>query len=329
MNFKLCKRALFASTLSLLCAMASGSAAYADGDDAGVFGSITVTKFARDAIKASERGDWAQALSKFSQAIDQSKNIPELYYGQYKAAAATGDWRVACSALENLFSAAPSEKTHLSVEYGQALTMTGRYEEAVPVLKSALNVVDSDAGYLESKFRALVLMTRQPAPAKDIPMPVPVPRSEDQPPPPRVSVPVTDVDMNSKYALSYETAYRSEFIGICTYQGFTPANNITYYHPPVAQFHIEQTLKGPPLNHEIPVRFEFSDRTTDSKMPDGWHFDAGQMPKVGSRWLIFLENAVPVEGAFVTYHGSYGRQEATEANLNNIYAIIEAHRGQQ
>jgi hypothetical protein len=39
--------------------------------------------------------------------------------------------------------------------------------------------------------------------------------------------------------------------------------------------------------------------------------------------------AIPTNGAFETYHGNFGRLEATDANLDKIYKIIELHRGQQ
>ncbi len=64
-------------------------------------------------------------------------------------------------------------------------------------------------------------------------------------------------------------------------------------------------------------------------MPKGWTFGPDKLPEPGSKWIIFIENAVPKRGAFETYHGSYGRQEANDENRNKIYKVIEDHRGQQ
>ncbi len=52
------------------------------------------------------------------------------------------------------------------------------------------------------------------------------------------------------------------------------------------------------------------------------------MPAKGSKWIIFIPNAIVVPGGFDTYRGCYGRQEVNDDNLGEIYAIIEAHHGQ-
>ena len=126
----------------------------------------------------------------------------------------------------------------------------------------------------------------------------------------------------------YENAFRqSEWIGICEYRGFVKKDHIGFYNPPTAKFYWIECLKGPPLNHDMPVKFKFYDHT-GVKQPDGWTFGPDKMPKPKSQWLIFIPNAVPTAEGFDTFKGDYGRQEANEKNVGEIHAIIEAHHGQ-
>lgn len=299
-------------------------------DDAGLFNSITVTRLAREALKSANRGDWPGALSNYNKALNQGVDSPNLYYGQYRAAARANDWVTACAALDNLFAKVPEDKAHLLTEYGQALANANRFEEAIPVLKSALKTVDADAAYLDTKCRELAEYTLKEAPKKDIVMQPYREVTKQEVVPTRELVHAEDVrEDKSKFALSYANAFESEFIGICTYEGYVKESTTTFFRPPSAKFHIDEILKGPPLNRDILIRYEFHDKTGEPSIPAGWKFGPDKLPKVGSKWIIFIKNAVPINGYFETFHGSYGRQEATEDNLNKIYAIIEAHRGQQ
>ena len=58
-------------------------------------------------------------------------------------------------------------------------------------------------------------------------------------------------------------------------------------------------------------------------MPKGWKFDAKTMPAKGSKWILFIEFAVPKPNAFELYQGSYGRQPATDENVNNLYSLLD------
>ena len=108
---------------------------------------------------------------------------------------------------------------------------------------------------------------------------------------------------NSPKALTFENAFKySEFIGICTYEGYDKDTNITFYHTPVAHFHIDTILKGPKLNRALPIRFEFHDRSDHPTKQADWKFSPDKMPAVGSHWLIFTNEAIPTNGgAFETY----------------------------
>ena len=317
---------LFVASTFLL---SSNCAVYAvdSVDDVGLYGSITLTRHAREADNAAKEGRWPAAEAAYKSALSLDSKANDLNYGLYNAAIHSNDWQQATSALEEIFQSEPAAKPHLLAEYGQCLASAGRLEEAVPVLKNA--------GFLPAKLRALMIKIEPVVkPVSRALTPAELKQAEDQvkvfkPEPVPYVDPETEIYSRSSKALTYENAYKySEFIGICSYQGYDPSDNITFYHPPIAQFRIEQILKGPKLNRAMPVRFEYHDKSGVEPDKD-WKFSADKMPKQGSKWLLFTEMAIPTNGAFETYRGSYGRQEATEENLNKIYKVIELHRGQQ
>lgn len=331
------KKAIAAISLTALSAMLLNSmpamALEAGGDDAGVFGSITVTRLAREGLKASRSGDWATAFSRFQKAAAQGKEAPELYLGLYQAASKNNNWNEAYSALEKYFNLVPEARAHMQGEYGQALAGCNRYEEAIPLLKKALLTLDADNAFVAGKLAVMGSQIEKIGEKPDIDMTKVNYRevTAKEAIPERNKVAQAEVQADSKYTLSYDNLHHySEFIAICTYEGYEVERDIAFFRPPIAIFHIKEILMGPPLNRHLPIRYEFNDKTaTGSKMPEGWKFGPDKMPKKGSEWLIFIENAVPKRGAFETYHGSFGRQEATDENKNKIYDIIEKHRGQQ
>ncbi len=128
----------------------------------------------------------------------------------------------------------------------------------------------------------------------------------------------------------FESAFRmSEWIGICEFIGYHKGNDISYDKPPQAEYRLIKRLKGPPNTEKvIRVNFRF-DCVTASNASRDWNFADEMMPPVGSRWIVFLPEAIPLPGrAFETYKGSSGRQAASDENLRLIYAILEAHHGQ-
>ncbi|CAN5383533.1 hypothetical protein BH11CYA1_BH11CYA1_32400 [soil metagenome] len=329
--------ALSSVRLLALCLICSNTPAQAVDvvDDVGPYGSITVTRQVREAVKAAKQGQWSAAEAAYKNAINLDSKAGDLNYGLYNAAVNSNDWLQATRSLEDIFQIEPEAKPHLLAEYGQCLASTGRLEEAVPVLKKALATADRDVAFLPGKLRA------HTAKAETVVKPVSRPLTAEEltkienevkvfrPEP----IPYVDPEglkyTKSTKALTYENAYKySEFIGICTYQGYDKTDGITYYHPPVARFRIDKILKGPNLNKAMPVRFEFHDKS-DGEPEKGWKFGLDKMPAVGSKWLLFTEMAIPTNGAFETYRGNFGRQEANEENLNKVYKVMELHRGQQ
>lgn len=322
-------------TLSLGLTALSPALALENLDDVGLFGSITVTRQAREAAKQAKAGQWPAAMQAYQRAISMDPKATDLYYGLYNAAVHVGDWQQVSLALDQIFQADPSAKSHLLAEYGQCLTSTGRYDEAVPVLKKALLTVDADANFMPDKLRALMTKTETVVEKEKRELTKEEIERMNNEVKPR-EIPKRDLvhgdsvrQDKSDFALTLENAYTySEFIGICTYDGYVKAEGITFYHPPVARFKIDKVLKGPKLNRDMPIRYEFHDKTGDEK-PKDWKFSDAVMPAKGSKWIIFTDQAIPTNGAFETYHGSFGRLEANDTNLDKIYSIIELHRGQQ
>jgi hypothetical protein len=54
-----------------------------------------------------------------------------------------------------------------------------------------------------------------------------------------------------------------------------------------------------------------------------WKFDESSLPKIGSKWILFIPEAVPESGRFVTFHGPVGRVECTPAEIEAVSKNIE------
>jgi hypothetical protein len=79
----------------------------------------------------------------------------------------------------------------------------------------------------------------------------------------------------------------------------------------------------------IQIKFQFSENQNEKK-PDGWIFSEDKMPAIGSKWIIFIQDASSLPlGGFNTLRGRYGRQEATEKNLDEIHKAAESFLGQR
>lgn len=215
------------SGLALLLLSTNAAWAIDSSDDVGVYGSITTTRLAREANTAAERGDWPAAVNYYRQAIAQSPEQVDFYYGLYDASTHSNDWSQASFALESLFEKDAAAKTHMQAEYGQVLTYQNRFDEAIPVLKNALKTVDADAVFLPTKLRDVKarISTVVEAPKRAL-TPEEIKRMNDEVAAP--VVPQHDLVIGDKVradrsdlALTFENAFNySEFIGICTYESF-------------------------------------------------------------------------------------------------------------
>jgi len=146
---------------------------------------------------------------------------------------------------------------------------------------------------------------------------------------PKAPESITNIDKFEGRTL--EAACRmSEWIGDCEYVGYSANGPISLSNPPIARFRYGQygtTLKGPPLGHELPVRFEF-DRPLSQETQANWKFTPSMMPPLNSRWIIFIPNLVPVPGkGFSTYKGNYGRMPATAESLKAVQDELALNGG--
>ncbi len=296
---------------------------YAASDDTvGSTGSITITRHANEAAKAFAAQNYKKARDEYRIAIGLAPETLEFYYGLYDVCVHSGEWDQVAFALDKIFTIDPSKKQSLLAQYGEALFRMGRYDEAVPVLKQALKEADLPAPKISLVVPAPMPEAEKPKETTEGPAHngastgIPVPQVVI---PPR---PVVSEGTINQFKLTFENASHSECIVIADYVGYQENSENSFFHPPIAKYRITKILKGPPLNRDLPIRYEFTNRI-DNSVPKGWKFGEDKMPKKGSQWLIFIRNAVPRDDAFDTYQGAYGRQPADEENLNKIYSLLE------
>jgi tetratricopeptide (TPR) repeat protein len=327
--------------LSLLLAGASTSAAFAqESGSAAIGGSVLVTKHANKAAHAWNQGDYATARDEFTKCIGYDANNPEFYQGVAESCEKTKEYARVVGALDKLFTIAPDKKKFYEYDYGVALYNTNNYDAAIPHLKAALATAD----ITPPQFRPLEVKLEDldGGNGGNIPIaPVPsgagkstgTPTTSGSPGSPTkvyeedkvgVDSKTGDADMGREL-MTYDNAIRSEAIVIATYEGYEKSDSIRFNAPPKAFFHMDQLLKGPPFNRALPITYAFhTPGTTES--PPGWKFDdKTMMPEKGSKWILFIEFAIAEHGAYKTYYGSYGRQAATEANLDKLDRLLESH----
>jgi tetratricopeptide (TPR) repeat protein len=326
--------------LSLLLASASTSAAFAqESGSAAIGGSVLVTQHANKAAHAWNAGDYVTARDEFTKCINYDAKNPEFYQGVAESCEKTKEYTRVVGALDKLFTIAPDKKKFYEYDYGVALYNTNNYEAAIPHLKAALATAD----FTPPAFKPLEVKLEDldggsggstkiaPDPtgnAKSTPTSSSSTGSstpgklliEDTP---GVISKTGDSEMGREL-MTYDNAIRSEAIVIAEYEGYEPSATIRYNSPPKAYYHMVELLKGPPFNRAMPVRYAFHVPAA-SELPPGWKFDEKMMPAKGSKWILFIEWAVPERGQYNTYYGSYGRQEATEANLNKLDRLLEEH----
>ena len=329
--------------LSLLLASASVSAAFAqESGSAAIGGSVQVTKHANKAASAWNQGDFGTARDEFTKCIGYDASNPEFYQGVIESCEKLKDYARVTGALEKLFSIAPDKKKFYEYDYGVALYNLNRYDEAVPHLKAALATADITPPPFKPLQVNIEDLNGSGGPSIKI---APAPSGGDNKSSTTTSTKATStsggllpedtpgVDSETGDAkmarelMTYDNAIRSEAIVIAEYEGYEPSAAIRYNSPPKANFHLFELLKGPPFNRALPVRFAFHiPNASASQAPPGWKFDdKAVMPEKGSKWILFIEWAVPERGQYNTYYGSYGRQPATEANLDKLDRLLESH----
>ncbi len=330
-------------------------------DAVGDTGSITLTRIYGKAQELDRLGQHQAATIQYKKAIGINPNFVDFYIGLCKCAIEQKSWSDVSMCAQNIFRLDPALKPDYTIDYGEALYHLGKYDEAESNLKTALTYIDKNITSeklhkeIQAKTDKEQMAITKKIQESQMTNP-PIATTQPQAPFNQIAQPVTTSQPNTentnstnaeasngfhtkkrssedaqsivnKYRLSFESALKSECILLAQYEGYVKNDDIRFNHPPQANYHIKKFLKGPPLNPSLPVRYDFHiPKETDA--PPNWKFSADKMPKPGSLWIIFIENAVPKHGMYETYEGSYGRQEANDDNLNKIYDLIDKSSGQ-
>ncbi|MCW5823115.1 MAG: hypothetical protein KIT34_09950 [Cyanobacteria bacterium TGS_CYA1] len=81
-------------------------------------------------------------------------------------------------------------------------------------------------------------------------------------------------------------------------------------------------VKGPKLSVDAPIWHETRIGGKAHRMAFGEESD-NFIPRYGSKWILFIENAAPDNGAFRTFRGARGRIQFTESNWDRLMKEIE------
>lgn len=302
----------------------------AEADDVGVYGSILIARKAHEAAIALKQQNWAAAQGLYKSLIGMKPDEDDFYFGLYEASRRMQQWAEVGGALDQLFQHAQKYRNKMALEYGECLFHQNKYSEAEPVLKEALTKIDQPS-LVEKQLKLVMIkgIRKHVKVVGPIVKPLVKPDLTPKAPPPKIKQ--EQIDPNtSDVDLKLNIAYmKSECVLVATFDHMVKSDEmITFYNPPEAIYKIERILKGPPLNRTLPLRYEFHDKTNDPK-PKGWKFNEQKMmPKKGSKWIIFIQNAVPVDRKFETYHGCWGRIQYTEDNIDKVLKIKDEHKGQ-
>jgi len=307
-----------ATALALSCSVATLTSTSVRAEDDTEW-TMTLISHVNKAIGAYNRGDYRTAKDEYRTSIGLSPKTAEFYDGLMYSSLHTGEWDQVAFAANEIARLEPSRKAEVAFLNGMALYRLNRFDDAVPLLRLALQFNGNnsiDDFHPTPKDEALVGLSH---PENHVATPTLV----DKPKPVIRAI----ERLNRDEYLSLETACtRTELIVLCTYEGIQKGTEINYNNPPITIWNRGQILKGPPTNPKIPIWFEFHDYIKNGPVPKDWKFDEkAMMPEKGSKWIIFIENFYAKNGAYTTYQGSYGRQPATEANLNQLYSILDKY----
>jgi len=285
------------------------------------WGSQNIAVRANQAAQAMQAGKYTSAISNFRALIGLDKSNEDFYLGLYSASAKQETWGQAVMALEELFDRKPELKATFAKEFAEALKKADREPSEIKAAEKLIKSGNEDV--LAARVQALVDKSLYDEIYIEPKKHVPVKRIELDPSKVHIH--------SSRLGLNYETAFAqcenivvAEFVGMEISKERPP----TYFTPPKAKYHITEYLKGAPFNKAIALKYEFHDEIISEEKPADWKFGEALLPKKGSKWLLFIPSAVPIDGMLHTYHGRWGRQEFTEENYDKILKIIQEHRGQ-
>jgi|GEM_PF-4161083 len=142
-----------------------------------------------------------------------------------------------------------------------------------------------------------------------------------------------------RFPNTYEKAVqRCNWIGVCEYKSFEDPKLHPFGPTPLAHYEVLKILKGADIGCDVTIKYRFTD--IETPLPSGWRFSPSRMPKPGSQWILFCPLDYPnwkftdttTDGRKVnrnyyeTYRGAYGRQKATEENIQRATKLIEQYK---
>ena len=122
-----------------------------------------------------------------------------------------------------------------------------------------------------------------------------------------------------KYTLKSESIIVCEFIGNKTnYSNSLSSDNCVH-------FRAVKYIKGPQFAvRDLPIKYNYKrDDKTNDKLTK---IKNSNLPKMGSLWIIFIENAIPKDGLFETYNGTLGRVPYNKQNYDLVMNVIAPYR---
>lgn len=121
-----------------------------------------------------------------------------------------------------------------------------------------------------------------------------------------------------------EKAYlKCESVVVGEYKCCDKRREISIKNPPLARFQCNKYFKGPKYSTWVPAHYRLDDKLSESGKR--WKFSESMMPRLGTEHIIFIEYAVPVDGAFETWNGSKGIVPASEENIKQLMEILKKY----
>ena len=115
-----------------------------------------------------------------------------------------------------------------------------------------------------------------------------------------------------------DQAIKSKWIIVGRFTGYQKkrSSKVDYFNGVIASYEVIQILKNRTLPNQIKIHYEFQDGSA-CITPQKWKFEKDSMPKLGSKWILFLNKRDNGE-LFTTYRGDFGRWKATKEEITTL-----------
>ncbi|MGE3554179.1 MAG: tetratricopeptide repeat protein [Candidatus Obscuribacterales bacterium] len=266
-------------------------------DHSAIYGLFSTTRLSDFASVAMGEGAFRRAEIAYQILVSKDPQNEDYLSGLFNASSGAGDWESAKRALDELVKLHPHYKKSLDHEYGVCLYKLGKQDEAERFLKRALR------------------KSNKPSVLVD-----------------RISLPSGGSELESagvECDPRLSTAFNHcEVVLIAEYRTFEgDSDKVSYRSPPAAIFKPLEYLNGHLSTSEsVPVRFDFHQYDL-SEEAHHWRFEPDKMmPESGSKWILFVTSALPIDGALTTYCGSLGRVPLNEESYVKIVEMQSLFR---